>query len=186
MGKINQVYSKNRKEWRLWLQRHYRSKEGVWLVYYKKHTGKPSVPYIDAVEEALCFGWIDGQIKSIDKERYMQRYTPRKSSSNWSVVNIERAKRMIKERKMTAWGREVYEGGMKTSTIIPSSKNFSVPKDLKTALEANQKARSNFQSFAPSARLAFVYWVTNAKTDTTRRERIEKTVKLSAEKKKLN
>lgn len=185
MDKISQIHCKDRSEWRQWLEKHYRSDESVWLVYYKKHTGKPSTPYVDAVEEALCFGWIDGQIKSIDKERYMQRFTPRKSSSNWSVINIDRAKRMIKEGKMSAWGCKIYEAGMKTNKIIPSSKDFSLPMELKKALVTNGKAWTNFQSFAPSAQLAFAYWVDTAKTDETRQERIEKSVRLCEEGKKL-
>jgi uncharacterized protein YdeI (YjbR/CyaY-like superfamily) len=186
MDAIKQVYIKNREEWRKWLQENYQSEKEIWLVYYKKHTGNPSVIYVDAVEEALCFGWIDGQIKSIDEERYMQRFTPRKPSSNWSVINIDRAKKMIKEGQMTAWGRKVFDEGMKNNRIIPSSKDFSIPPDLKKALEEDNKAWSNFQSLAPSAQLVFVYWVSNAKTDKTRRKRIEETVKLSSEGKKLN
>lgn len=185
MDKINQIYSKNREEWRNWLEKHYRSEDSVWLVYYKKHTGKPSIPYADAVEEALCFGWIDGQIKSLDAEKYMQRFTPRKPSSNWSVINIDRVKKMIKEGKMTAWGRKVYEEGIKKNRIIPSAKNFTVPKGLKQALQANPKAWSHFQNFAPSAQLAFAYWIDTAKTSKTRRERIEKSVALCEQDKKL-
>lgn len=91
------LYVKNRKEWRAWLENNHQSKKEIWLIYYKKHTGKPSIPYSDAVEEAICFGWIDGQIKSLDEEKYTQRYTPRKPKSAWSEINIERAKRMISE-----------------------------------------------------------------------------------------
>lgn len=182
---IKTLYSKNRREWRRWLEKNHRSKDEIWLTIYKKHAGKPSVPYTDAVEEALCFGWIDGQMKSLDKEKYIQRFTPRKYSSNWSVTNIDRVKKMIKEGRMTTWGRKVYEEGMKANIIIPSSKNFSIPSDLKKALVGNKKAWSNFQNFAPSAQLAFVYWVDTAKTDETRQERIEKTFKLSLEGKKL-
>lgn len=185
MDRVNQIYSKNREEWHKWLEKHYQSEKSVWLVYYKKHTGKPSIPYNDAVEEALCFGWIDGQIKSIDEERYMQRFTPRKSSSNWSVINIERVKKMIKEEKMTAWGQRVYEEGVKRGRIIPSAKNFTVPKDLKKALQANSKAWNNFRSISPSSQLAFAYWVDTAKTDETRLERIEKSVHLCEIGKKL-
>jgi len=183
---INQIDIKNREEWREWLQDHYLSEKEIWLVYQKKHTGNLSIPYVDAVEEALCFGWIDGQVKSIDEERYMQRFTPRKPSSNWSVINIDRAKKMIDEGRMTAWGRKVFDEGMKNNRIIPSSKDFSIPPDLRIALEDNGKAWSNFQSFAPSAQLAFVYWVSSAKTDKTRQKRIEETVKLSEEGKKLS
>lgn len=183
---VNTLQVTNRVEWRKWLEEHYQSEKSIWLVYYKKHTHKPSIPYADAVEEALCFGWIDGQIKSIDNECYMQRFTPRKASSNWSVINIERAKKMIAEDKMTDWGRKIYEHGIKENRIIPSAKNFTVPIELRKALRASKKAWSNFQNYSRSSQLAFAYWVDTAKTAETRRERIEKTIKLCEQGKKLN
>ena len=185
MKVLKRLYVKNRSAWRKWLQKNYRSTNEIWLTIYKKHTGKPTVAYIDAVEEALCFGWIDGQMKSLDKEKFIQRFTPRKPRSNWSETNIERVQKMIKEKKMTAWGRTIYEAGVKNNRIIPSSKSFSIPSNLRKALAGNKKAWANFQKLAPSAQLAFVYWVDTAKMDTTRRKRIEKTVQLSAEGKKL-
>jgi len=185
MGKAKTLSLTSRESWRDWLQKNHNKDKEIWLVYYKKHTGKPSIPYVDAVEQAICFGWIDGQIKSLDKQRYMQRFTPRTPSSNWSVINIDRAKKMIKEGKMTHWGLKVYENGMKAGRIIPSSKSFSIPSDLKKALVANKKAWSNFQGLTASAQLVFVYWVDTAKTDETRQQRIEKIVNLSAAGKKL-
>src|SRR5512145_166567 len=98
------TYAKNRKAWRSWLKRNHRSKKGVWLIYYKKHTGQTSISYADAVEEAICFGWIDGQIKKIDDDRYMQRFTPRTAKSLWSVINVERANKMIELGYMTEAG----------------------------------------------------------------------------------
>ena len=86
MEKVETTYAKNRAEWRFWLQKNHKSKNGVWLIYYKKHTMKPSVLYAEAAEEAICFGWIDGQIKKIDDDKYMQRYTPRTSRSLWSEI----------------------------------------------------------------------------------------------------
>ncbi len=180
------LYAKNRKEMRQWLQKHYKTEKEIWLVYFKKHTGKPSIPYVDAVEEALCFGWIDGQIKSLDKEKYVQRFTPRKPAGNWSVINIGRVKKMIKAGKMTARGRKIYEEGVKANQIIPSSKSFILPLDLKKVLHSNKKAWGNFQNLAPSAQLAFVYWINSARTDETRQKRIIKTLKLTSEGKKLN
>lgn len=106
----------------------------------QKKTGKPTIPYNDAVEEAICFGWIDGKVKSIDAEKYSQRYTPRRSKSQWSVLNIERAKKMIKEKKMTKWGLEKYQEGLKDNKIIPTSKNFSIPTDLTKVLSENPQA----------------------------------------------
>lgn len=109
--------------------------------------------------------------------RYMQRYTPRKSKSNWSVINIERAEKMIQQGLMTKEGLEIFQKGIKSAKIIPSSKNFSVPRDFKLALKNDIKASNNFQNFPPSAQLAYVYWVDTAKTDKTRQTRIEKAIK---------
>lgn len=179
------TYAKDRKEWRSWLQKNHKSKTGIWLIYYKKHTGQTSITYTDAVEEAICFGWIDGQIKKIDDDKYMQRYTPRKPKSLWSEVNIERAKKMIKVGYMTEFGLKALHEGMKTKERIPSSKNFSVPPYLKTALIKNKKAWNNFQNFSPSAQLAYVYWVNTAKTEETRQKRIIKTIEQLAMNKKF-
>lgn len=122
------LYVKDRRELRSWLKKNHDSKKEIWLIYYKKNTGKPRIPYNDAVEEAICFGWIDGKVKSIDAEKYAQRYTPRRVNSQWSVLNIERAKKMIKQKKMTKWGLEKYQEGIKNNIIIPNIKTFSIPK----------------------------------------------------------
>lgn len=174
------------KKWRSWLQENYLCEKAVWLVYHKRHTGKPSISYNDAVEEAICFGWIDGKIKKIDGDRYMQRYTPRTSKSVWSEVNIERAKRMIKQGRMTEWGSKVLKNGTQNIERVPSSKSFSVPPYLKTALIANKKVWNNFQGFSPSAKLAYVYWVNTAKTEETRQKRIKKTIEQLTKNKKFD
>ena len=168
-----ELYMKTREEWRRWLQKNHLNEKVVWLVYYKKHTNKPSVSYPDAVEEALCFGWIDGQIKSIDDESYMQRYTPRTSKSMWSELNIERANKMIEQGKMTDTGLKVFEGAMKAKKIVPSVKNFSIPIYIKRILKKNEKAWTNFQKMPPSVQLPYVYWIDSAKTEITKQKRIK-------------
>ena len=107
-----------RQAWRQWLLQHHSTVSEIWLVYFKKHTGKPSVAYNDAVEEAICFGWIDGLIRRLDDERYMQRYTPRTRNSRWSALNIRRAKAMIRQRLMTEAGMAAF----KTGKPLPSGK----------------------------------------------------------------
>jgi len=94
----------NRDEWLAWLRENHDTKKGVWLLHYKKHTGKPSIPYDDAIEEALCFGWIDSIIKKIDDEKFARRFTPRKGKSRWSELNKKRARKMMKAGKMTEAG----------------------------------------------------------------------------------
>ncbi|OGK25341.1 hypothetical protein A3C25_06180 [Candidatus Roizmanbacteria bacterium RIFCSPHIGHO2_02_FULL_38_11] len=103
------LYIKNREEWRRWLEKNHKKEPEIWLVYYKKHTKKSSIPYNDAVEEALCFGWIDSTVKGIDGEKYAQRFSPRKPKSNWSEPNKERIERLIKEGKMTPAGLVFFE-----------------------------------------------------------------------------
>jgi uncharacterized protein YdeI (YjbR/CyaY-like superfamily) len=127
MEEAQTIYAKDRKEWRSWLQKNHQSKDHIWLIYYKKHTGQTSITYTDAVEEAICFGWIDGQIKKIDDDRYMQRFTPRTSKSRWSELNIDRAEKMIKLGNMTESGLNTFNKGMKNKERVPSSKNFTIP-----------------------------------------------------------
>ena len=180
----NTIFCKDRKSWRAWLKKNHLLESSIWLVYFKKHTNKLTVSYADAVEEAICFGWIDGQIKKIDDDRYMQRYTPRKKKSKWSVVNIERANTMIKKGLMSKEGLRIFQNGIKNNEIVPSSKRFSIPDDLMSALNKNTKAIVNFNKFAPSAKLAYVYWINTAKTDETRQKRIKKSVELLSQNKK--
>lgn len=96
----NMLYVTNRKDWRTWLGKNHDIEKEVWLIYYKKHTETARIPYDDAVEEAICFGWIDSTVKKIDEDRYAQKFTPRKGRSKWSQKNIKRAEKMIQEGKM--------------------------------------------------------------------------------------
>lgn len=103
------IYIRDRAGWRAWLKKNYGNKKGIWLIFYKKHSGKPSIPYDDAVEEALCFGWIDSTVKKIDDERYAQRFTPRSKRSRWSESNIRRANDMIDRGLMTEHGMSLFK-----------------------------------------------------------------------------
>ena len=177
---------KDRAAWRTWLERNHESEKEIWLVYAKKQSRMKSVLYEEAVEEAICFGWIDGQVKTIDIDRYMQRYTPRNAKSPWSEINRERADRMIQEGLMTDAGLKIFKEGMKNNLTVPSSKNFSVPDFLEDALRKDETVWYNFQNMAPSARLLYVHWVTSAKTQKTRLKRINKSIELIAQNRKLN
>lgn len=109
------LYVTTRQDFRRWLEKHHAAKSEIWLVRYKKATGKPSIDYVQAVEEAICFGWIDNIEKSIDAERYVLRFSPRRANSNWTETNIERARRMIAKRKMRAAGRKALPPGVLAS-----------------------------------------------------------------------
>src|ERR1044072_1059586 len=98
------LYIADRRAWRAWLEENHARETEVWLVYYKKHTGRPRIPYDDAVEEALCFGWIDSTVRRLDEERFLQKFTPRKLKSNWCESNVKRARRLIAEGLMTKAG----------------------------------------------------------------------------------
>ena len=107
------IYLTNRKDRRLWLEKNYNSKKEIWLIYYKKHTGIKRIPYDDAVEEAICFGWIDSTVKRIDEQKVMQKYTPRNKRSVWSELNVKRVEKMLKAGKMTKIGLEKVEEAKK-------------------------------------------------------------------------
>ena len=179
------LYFTNRKDWRAWLEKNYDKKKEIWLIYYKKHTKKPTIPYDDAVEEALCFGWIDSNLKRIDDKKHVQRYTPRNLKSIWSPHNIKRVKKMINEGKMTKVGLEKYEYGMKHKQQAPdTNKNIKAPDNLINALKKEEIAYQNFKNLAPSYRIMYIYWITSAKKPETRTRRIDKAVSLLKENKR--
>jgi uncharacterized protein YdeI (YjbR/CyaY-like superfamily) len=140
----------NREDWREWLQAHYQSKSEIWLVYNKKQSGKPRIPYNDAVEEALCFGWIDSTVKTLDDNQYVQRFSPRKSKSRYSQTNKERLKRLIEQGKVMP---EVLEG-----LADAGLDEFEFPVDIMAALQANEQAWENFQTYSePYRRIRIAY-----------------------------
>lgn len=170
----------NREDWRKWLGKYHRKKSNIWLIYFKKHTKKQTIPYNDAVEEAICFGWIDGKVKSIDKERYMQRYTPRKPASVWSLANKKRALKMMKEGKMTSAGLATIKNAKKTGkwqAAYSSKAKPAVPPALKKVLEKNRQAKKNFYSFTNAQQFQYIYWILQAKQEETRKRRAEVVVK---------
>ncbi|UCG92704.1 MAG: YdeI/OmpD-associated family protein [candidate division WOR-3 bacterium] len=182
------LYVTDRDAWRTWLIKNHETKKEVWLIYYKKHTGKPSITYDDAVEEALCFGWIDSVIQKIDEEKYARKYTPRSIQSTWSASNIKRAQKMVKEGRMTKAGlllfEELEKNPKKASRPRRAEKKLTVPPDLKKALTKNNKALENFNNFAPSYRKIYILWIADAKRRETRERRIKHVVKWSEQNEK--
>ena len=170
-----------REDWREWLQKNHATEKEVWLVHYKKHTGKPSLLYEDAVEEALCFGWIDGLLRRLDDERYVLRYTPRKGRSVWSESNRRRAERMIRQGRMTEAGlariRQAKASGEWENAVSLNDSQAALPADLEEALAASRTAKENFGNMAPSYRKQYIWWITSAKRRDTRERRIRETVK---------
>lgn len=141
----------DREAWRAWLAEHHRTEKEIWLVYPRKHTGQPRIPYNDAVEEALCFGWIDSTQKTLDEDHSAQRYTPRRPGIPYSQPNKERLRRLIAQGKVLD---EVRQG---VQEVLDEP--FTIPPDLLEALQANPRAWENFQRYPPPyqrIRIAFL------------------------------
>jgi uncharacterized protein YdeI (YjbR/CyaY-like superfamily) len=178
----------SREEWRTWLQKNHDKSDVVWLVYYKKHTGKPSINYADSVEEALCFGWIDSIKKSIDEERYAYKFTPRRSKSKWSPLNIKRAKKLIDKGEMTQAGLELFNQRVDYSDEFikaRASKELSIPAEIEAVLKSNGEAWKNFTNLAPGYKKQYVGWLVTAKKPETKERRLKKAIQLLKENKKL-
>jgi uncharacterized protein YdeI (YjbR/CyaY-like superfamily) len=161
--------------WRAWLAKHHASESEVWLIFHKKHTGKPSVAYEDAVDEALCYGWIDSLIKRIDDDRYARKFTPRKSDSNWSSVNIRRYASLKTGNRLAAAGLERSPEGR---PVVDMPSVGSVPTYIEKAIKKNARAWRFFESLAPSYRRMYVAWVDTAKRDVTKQSRLRQAVEM--------
>jgi uncharacterized protein YdeI (YjbR/CyaY-like superfamily) len=184
---IKILYFKNSQEWRGWLEENHYSQKEVWLLHSKKNSNNAFISLSDAVEEAICFGWIDSKLVSIDKERYILKYTPRKSNSVWSKINKERAERLIESGKMTKAGIAKIEAAKKHglwNAAYSDKKKERVPSDLKEALSEDKNAWNNFQEFVISYRNMYIRWVIGAKTAETRKKRIIEVTRRSAQNKK--
>lgn len=184
----NEFYATNRQEWRNWLKKNYKKEKEVWLIYYKRYTGKPRVAYNDAVEEALCFGWIDSNIQKIDEEKYAQKFTPRNSKSKWSKLNITRMKKLIENGSMTKEGLNKINPELLTKKNItrekPIKKKLLIPEKISIALMQNKKAWENFNNLAPSYKRLYVLWLSDAKREETFQKRIIEATSLLLQNKK--
>jgi uncharacterized protein YdeI (YjbR/CyaY-like superfamily) len=174
----------DRKAWRSWLQDHHDDRKGIWLVFYKKHTNTATVAYDEAVEEAICFGWIDGLIQRIDEDRCARKFTPRAPQSTWSALNVGRAKKMIREGRMTPAGTEKFRRA-RVRTSGPPPAQASLPPELSERLQAQPAAFANFTALAPSHRRRYVGWILSAKRPETRARRLEEALALLAKNEKL-
>lgn len=180
--KYKLVYAKNREEWRKWLEKNHECSEAVWLVYYKKGSGKETVVYDEAVQEALCFGWIDSVINRIDDEKYKQLFSQRKRKSTWSKLNKDRVEKLIKEELMTNAGLEKIEQAKKDGSwnSIDHVEQLIISDDFKKALSANKEAKKNFNNFSNSNKKISLYWINNVKSADLRKQRVNKIVELAA------
>jgi len=156
-------YAANRKQWRSWLAKNHRSEPEIWLIYYKKNSGTPRIPYNDAVEEALCYGWIDSTLKPKDEISYLQRFSPRRKNSKLSEMNKERVRRLIKAKKITRFGLEIIQHHMEKETNSSKQsvrvKKFIIPQDILNVLKADPLVWKNFKKFPKSYKHIRVGWI---------------------------
>ena len=176
------LYFKNRALWRSWLQKYSSTAEEVWLLYYKRQSGKDRLEYEDAVQEAICFGWIDGKIKRIDDLSFAQRFTPRRPGSRWSQENIQRAEKMIKTGQITDAGLRVFN----RETVVPVAPlPAKLPFELEQKFRANGQTWQNFCAFSPSYQRMTIGWVASAKRAETQLKRLQQLIEFSRRNEKI-
>ena len=178
---MKQLYVPDRDQWREWLSHHYKTEAGIWLIFYKKGTSKPTIDYDEAVEEALCFGWIDSLIKEIDDEKYARKFTPRWAGSRWSELNKQRIAKLRQQGHLTEAGLSKVKAARASGLWNkPARPEFSkeMPQEFGTALAKNKKAKDFFDQLAPSYRKQFIGWIASAKRAETRARRIRESLAL--------
>jgi uncharacterized protein YdeI (YjbR/CyaY-like superfamily) len=191
MAKIDELkdfHPLSRSAWRDWLAENYDKSDGIWFVYFKKQTGKPRVGYDEAVEEALCFGWIDSVARGFDENRSRILFTPRKPKSVWSKPNKLRVEKLIKTGEMTEIGLQKIEAAKFDGSwdALNASDNLEIAEDLQKAFDANKTAETNFHAFTDGVKKVILSWVNSAKREETRATRIEKLVAMAAQNKRVN
>lgn len=177
------LYVTNRKQWRSWLSKNYKKEKEIWLIYYRKGSGKPRIAYNDAVEEALCYGWIDSTAKPRDHESWYQRFSPRKPKSILSELNKERVRRMIKNGKMTRAGLAVIQHHLHRTVSTP--KKFTFPADILAAIQRVPAAWKHYQRFPLAYKRIRIGWIDGArKRPTEFKKRLNYFIAMSAKNKR--
>jgi len=183
------VEVKNRAEWRAWLAANHDKEIEIWLVYYKKETGKATIDYEASVEEALCYGWVDSIIKKIDETKYARKFTPRKDDSKWSPSNKKRVEKLIREGVMTEYELQKVETAKQSGKWdAPDQRpkfTFEISAEFAEALSKNEKASETFENLSPSHQKQYLGWIEVAKRPETREKRIQESMRLLAEGRKL-
>jgi uncharacterized protein YdeI (YjbR/CyaY-like superfamily) len=177
---------RNRSQWHSWLSEHHDTEKEVWLLYYRKHTGREGIAYEDSVEEAICFGWVDSLIRRIDGDRYARKFTPRRDGARWSELNRRRVEKLIGEGRMA-------EPGLSKAEFMRQAKGGEaqavrmeeLDPSFERVLRKERKAWENFRRLAPSYRRLYAKWIMSAKREETRRRRLEEAIGLLAQNRKL-
>jgi uncharacterized protein YdeI (YjbR/CyaY-like superfamily) len=178
IDKTNRYYAKDRKTWRKWLEKNHLAADGIWLVYYKKSSGKPRVDYADAVEEALCFGWIDSTSNPLDEDSYMQVFMPRKAKSGWSALNKQRIARLIEQGLMMPAGmQKIDDAKMDGSWAkLDHIESFTVPPILEQAFKKNKKAAKHFETLGKTNKKYLLYYINGVKSEEKKAARLEEII----------
>jgi uncharacterized protein YdeI (YjbR/CyaY-like superfamily) len=184
----NSVHPLTRDAWRAWLAANHTRTAGIWLISYKVESGKPRFDYDAAVEEALCFGWIDSKPNKLDAERSLLWFAPRKPKTGWSAINKQRVAKMIETAQMTPAGLAKIEAAQADGSWsrLDSVEALEVPPDLAQALADHPPAAINFEAFPRSVKRGILEWILNAKRAPTRAKRIEETARLAAQNQRAN
>ncbi|MEO1093704.1 MAG: YdeI/OmpD-associated family protein [Cyanobacteria bacterium J06638_28] len=184
----NSVHPLTRDEWRHWLAANHDKANNVWLITYKKATGKPTFSYEEAVEEALCFGWIDSLPRKLDHERKMLYFAPRKAGSGWSRPNKERVERLMTGEKMMPAGLDKVDAAKADGswTALDDIENLVIPEDLAAAFAALPPAAANWEAFPRSVKRGILEWIATAKRATTRAKRIQETAQQAQQNERAN
>lgn len=182
---IEHFYPKTKQHWRKWLAKNHIRKDAVWLIHYKQHAGKPTIGWSDAVDEALCFGWIDSKGITIDDISFKQYYCKRKPKSTWSKVNKEKLKKLIAANKMTDAGLACIEIAKQNGswTILDEVEELIIPKDLSKAFRSNKGSKKYFLSLSKSKRKSLLQWIVLARQPQTRQKRIDEIALCASEEK---
>ncbi len=175
---LDSVYASDRELWRQWLSLNHQEAIVIWLIYYKVSSGKPSIRYSEAVKEALCFGWIDSKVQTLDTESYRQIFTPRKPKSVWSKLNKQYLEELTTQGLMTAAGLEKIATAKQDGSwySLDDIEALIMPPDLQQAFELSPIAQQNFMVFNKSTKKNILFWISSAKRSTTRLQRIEQTI----------
>ncbi len=185
---LKMLENTTKEKWRSWLKRNHSNAKEAWLVFYKKHTGKGKMTYAEALDEALCFGWIDGKLRRIDHEKHTIRFSPRRKGSVWSDRNARRVRKLIREGRMTPAGlSKIDEKTLRrqTSRNGRPSLRFRISSEMKRRLMSNEKAWSNYCNLAPSSKEMYAFWLSSAKRPETKERRLKEAIALLKKNRKL-
>ena len=194
MRELEHIYFNNRESFRNWLEAYHDKRPGIWIIFYKKHVTTECIDYRTALEEALCFGWIDSIIKKIDNDQYVRKFTPRTNKTKWSELNKKIVTALIKQGRMTEEGLKKIDVYLQTGNVDwenkgltkeKDKKEFDVPVFILQEFAKNEPALTNFRNLAQTYQRHYIHWITNAKKKETILSRLKESMELLKENKKL-